>query len=333
MDKKVLLSYGGGGYEMNSFLNEFILKELKCEISQGLSEDAALCDGFSKIAISTDSFVLSPIFINGANIGKIAACGSINDVLMMGAMPKYITLGLILEEGLDLDELKTILNSFANTLNEFDVKVKCGDLKVVPKGSADKIYINTTCVGDVNGFIKDNNISTKQIEPEDKIILSADVGRHGACVMAARQGFDYDIISDAKCLFNEVKSIINYNVKCLRDATRGGIASVLNELSLASECDFFIDEKKIIIEDGVLGLCELLGFDAYELANEGTFVCIADKNDAENIVKELQKFNKNANIIGEVKKTKNKPSVVLNTNYGGSRIVNMPKGELLPRIC
>lgn len=331
MDKEVLLSYGGGGFEMNQFLHDFVLKEIFADNSQGLSEDAAICEGFKNIAFSTDSFVLSPIFINGANIGKIAACGSINDVLMMGAMPKYITLGLILEEGFALDELKIILNSFANTAKEFNVAIKCGDLKVVPKNSADKIYINTTCIGDANGF--KSSFSTKNIEENDVIIVSADIGRHGACVMAARQGFSYDIKSDAKCLFNEVKDISKYNVKCLRDATRGGIASVLNELAIASGFEFNINEDDISISDGVLGLCELLGFDALELANEGTFICIADKNDGENILQELKKYNQFANIIGSVKKIKKQPQVILNTKYGGTRILNMPKGELLPRIC
>lgn len=331
MNDKVLLSYGGGGFEMNEFLNNFILKEIYADNSQGLSEDAAICDGFSKLAFSTDSFVLSPIFINGANIGKIAACGSINDVLMMGAMPKYLTLGLILEEGFSLNELKIILNSLANTVKEFNVKIKCGDLKVVPKNSADKIYINTTCIGDANGFKA--NFSTSKIQEGDIIILSGDIGRHGACVMAARQGFDYDIKSDAKCLFNEIKDISKYNVKCSRDATRGGISSVLNELCVGSGFEFIVEENSITISDGVMGLCELLGFEALELANEGTFICIVNKNDSESVLKELKKYNEFANIIGIVNKKSKNPKVILNNNYGGARILNMPKGELLPRIC
>lgn len=332
MNKQVLLSYGGGGIEMNDFLNDFILKNINSDNSQGLSEDAAVCDGFSKIAFSTDSFVLDPLFIKGANIGKIAACGSINDVLMMGAKPKYLTLGLILEEGFNLDELKIILNDLSKTAKEFEIGIKCGDLKVVPKGKADKIYINTTCIGDALGFTKNNNIGTKSIKEDDVIIISADVGRHGACVMAEREGFSYDISSDAKCLYNEVKDILKYDIKCLRDATRGGLASVLNELSRASKLDFIINESDIKVSDGVLGLCELLGFEALELANEGTFVCICDKKDVNEVLKELRKYNEFANIIGYTKKSSN-PSVILNTNYGGSRLLQMPKGELLPRIC
>ncbi|MBT0881102.1 MULTISPECIES: hydrogenase expression/formation protein HypE [unclassified Campylobacter] len=332
MQKQVLLSYGGGGDEMNEFLNNFILKHIHADNSQGLSEDAAVCDGFSKIAFSTDSFVLDPIFINGANIGKIAACGSINDVLMMGAKPKYLTLGLILEEGFLLDDLAKILNDLSNTAKEFEVGIKCGDLKVVPKGKADKIYINTTCIGDANGFINNNKISTKNIKEGDAIIVSGDLGRHGACVMAARFGFNYDIMSDAKCLYNEVKDILKYDIKCLRDATRGGLSSVLNELAKSSGLEFIINESDISISDGVLGLCELLGFDALELANEGTFVCICSKEDAQNVLKELKKYNDFANIIGVVHKSKS-PSVKLNNSYGGSRILQMPKGELLPRIC
>lgn len=331
MNDKVLLSYGGGGFEMDEFLREFILKEIYADNSQGLSEDAALCDGFSKIAFSTDSFVLDPLFINGANIGKIAACGSINDVLMMGSKPYYLTLSLILEEGLSLDTLKPILNDLAKTAMEFKIGIKCGDLKVVPSGKADKIFINTTCIGDANGF-KLNNISTKNIKSSDVIILSGDIGRHGACVMAAREGFSYDILSDAKCLYEEVKSIIDFDIKCLRDATRGGLSSVLNELSNACGLEFEINESEVSISDGVLGLCELLGFDAFELANEGTFVCICSKEDSQKVLAKLKEFNPFANIIGEVRASKN-PRVRLNSTYGGSRILQQPKGELLPRIC
>lgn len=326
----VLLSYGGGGYEMDDFLKNFILKNLFLEQENGLSNDAAIEDGFKNIAFSTDSFVLNPIFINGANIGKIAACGSINDVLMMGAMPKYISLALILEEGFSKEKLKIILNSFANELKEANVKLKCGDLKVLPKGKCDEIFINTTCIGDANTF--SNTINPKEIKSKDKIILSADIARHGACVMASRNNFQSNITSDAKCLINEVSEILKIGgIRCLRDATRGGIASVLNELSQACNLEFLIQEEEIIVSDEVFAFCELLGFSPYDLANEGTFICIASANKAEDICVKLQEFNPNARIIGEVQKEKG--AVILQSPYGLKSILQSPKGELLPRIC
>ena len=327
---KVMLSYGSGGADSNDFIQNFILPNIYANTSlNGLNEDAAIIDESFSSVISTDSFVLSPIFINGADIGKIAACGSINDVLMMGAKPLYITLGLILEEGLCLNDLKTILNSFGDTLKQSGVKVICGDVKVVAKNKCDKIFINTTCIGKQ----RLKNIGLKYIRPNDVIVLSSDIGRHGACVMAKREGFELSIKTDAKSLHKEVDDLIHHkiNIKTMRDATRGGLSAVLNEISNSICKKITIKEECITTNDEVMGLCELLGYDSMELANEGTFICIVDEKDADLTQQILQKYNKNAKIIGKIT-DENTKKVILENDFG-SKICQMPRGELLPRIC
>lgn len=326
---KVMLSHGSGGADMNEFLKDFILPNIYADTSKnGLSEDAAVLSGSFVPVVSTDSFVLDPIFINGTNIGEIAACGSINDVLMMGAKPLFITLGLILEEGLALDELKTVLNSFGKSVKDSGVSVICGDLKVVPKQKCDKIFINTTCIGE-----KRVDIGTKYICEDDVVLISGDVGRHGACVLSYREGFNIDIKSDAKCLVKEVDELVKsgIKIKALRDATRGGVASVLNEFAKDIGKKIIIQENEIVVNDGVVGLCELLGYEALELANEGTFVCVVDKSHSQKALQILQKYNPNARIIGHVSDI-NLGIVVLENSFG-SRVCVYPRGELLPRIC
>lgn len=327
---KVMLSYGSGGADMNEFLKNFILPNIYANTTlNGLSEDGAMINESFLSVVSTDSFVLDPIFINGTNIGEIAACGSINDVLMMGAKPLFITFGLILEEGFSLDELKVVLNSFGKTIQKSGVSVVCGDLKVVSKGKCDKVFINTTCIGKQ----RLDNIGLKHIKPDDVIVLSGDIGRHGACVMAKREGFEIDIKSDAKCLIDEVDELVlsGVKIKAMRDATRGGLSAVLNEFALAINKKIIINENEIVVNDGVTGICELLGYESSELANEGTFVVVVDKTDANLACEILQKYNKNARIIGRISDM-SLPIVVFENNFG-SRVCQMPRGELLPRIC
>lgn len=327
---KVMLSYGSGGADMNEFLKEFIIPNIYANtMLNGLSEDGAMINESFLSVVSTDSFVLDPIFINGTNIGEIAACGSINDVLMMGAKPLFITLSLILEEGFSLDELKIVLNSFGKTAQQSNVSIVCGDLKVVPKGKCDKIFINTTCIGRQ----RLGDIGLKHIKPDDVIVLSGDIGRHGACVIAAREGFEIDIKSDAKCLVNEVDELVlsEVKIKAMRDATRGGLSAVLNEFALSINKKIIINEDEIIVSDGVAGICELLGYESSELANEGTFIVVVDKDDAKSVCDILQKYNKNARIIGKISDI-NFPIVAFENSFG-SRVCQMPRGELLPRIC
>ncbi|EFC33116.1 TPA: hydrogenase expression/formation protein HypE [Campylobacter jejuni] len=323
--KNISLAHGGGGEEMNELLTK-LFKIFDNEILNA-SNDAAI---LGNLALSTDSFVLSPIFLDEEiNIGKLCVCGSINDVLMVGAKPKYLSLGLILEEGFELEKLERILKSIKEECEKCGIMLVCGDTKVVPKGKGDEIYINTTVLGEIIAKKESKNIKAGL-----SILLSGDIGRHGASVLIKRNELEADIKSDCKALDKEVLELLEKGVKvvAMRDATRGGLSAVLNEWAKQSTNDLLIFEEKIIVQDEVLGLCELFGYEAYELANEGTFILCVEKEDELKALEILKKYNANASIIGEVLEEK-KARVVLQNAYGAKRFLESPKGELLPRIC
>lgn len=323
--KNISLAHGGGGEEMNELLDG-IFKIFNNDILNAANDAAIL----GNIAFSTDSFVLNPIFLDDEmNIGKLCVCGSINDILMVGAKPKYLSLAFILEEGFEIKKLNKILQSIQKECFKAGVLVVCGDTKVVPKGKGDEIYINTTALGEIIA-----KKETKNIKAGLSVLVSGDIGRHGASVLIKRNQLEADIKSDCKILNEEVLELLENNVKviAMRDATRGGLSAVLNEWAKQSGNDFLIFEEKIIIQDEVLGLCELFGYEAYELANEGTFVLCVEKEDEQKALEILRKYNKNANIIGEVLKEK-ASRVILQNSFGAKRFLEVPKGELLPRIC
>ncbi|EAM0816880.1 hydrogenase expression/formation protein HypE [Campylobacter jejuni] len=323
--KNISLAHGGGGEEMNELLTK-LFKIFDNEILNA-NNDAAI---LGNLALSTDSFVLSPIFLDEeVNIGKLCVCGSINDVLMVGAKPKYLSLGLILEEGFELEKLERILKSIKEECEKCGVMLVCGDTKVVPKGKADEIYINTTALGEII-----SKKESKNIKAGLSILLSGDIGRHGASVLIKRNELEADVKSDCKALDKEVLELLKKGIKvvAMRDATRGGLSAVLNEWAKQSGNDLLIFEEKIIVQDEVLGLCELFGYEAYELANEGTFILCVEKEDELKALEILKKYNVNASIIGEVLEEK-KARVILQNAYGAKRFLESPKGELLPRIC
>ncbi|WP_454468722.1 hydrogenase expression/formation protein HypE [Campylobacter jejuni] len=323
--KNISLAHGGGGEEMNELLTK-LFKIFDNEILNA-NNDAAI---LGNLALSTDSFVLSPIFLDEeVNIGKLCVCGSINDVLMVGAKPKYLSLGLILEEGFELEKLERILKSIKEECEKCGVMLVCGDTKVVPKGKADEIYINTTALGEII-----SKKESKNIKAGLSILLSGDIGRHGSSVLIKRNELEADIKSDCKALDKEVLELLENDIKvvAMRDATRGGLSAVLNEWAKQSGNDLLIFEEKIIVQDEVLGLCELFGYEAYELANEGTFILCVEKEDELKALEILKKYNVNASIIGEVLEEK-KARVILQNAYGAKRFLESPKGELLPRIC
>ena len=283
-----------------------------------------------KFAISTDSFTLSPIFLDDeVNIGKLCVCGSVNDVLMVGAEPEFLSLAFIIEEGLSVEKLDKIAQSIKKECDKAGVQVVCGDTKVVPKGKGDEIYINTTAFGRIIRAYE-----TKNIRQGLSVLVSGDIGRHGAAVLVQRNALEASVKSDCKCLKDEVMSLLHENVEvvAMRDATRGGLSAVLNEWARQSGLDIVIFEEKITIKDEVKGICELFGYEAYELANEGTFVLCVEKAHEQRALQILQKFNKNASIIGEVLENR-KSRVILQNAYGAKRFLEAPKGELLPRIC
>lgn len=326
--KKILLAHGGGGQEMNELINGLIFRIFDNEIL-AQSNDSAILNLSGKIAFSTDSFVVSPTKFPGGDIGKIAVCGTINDLAMVGAKPRYISCALIIEEGLGIDELKEILNSMKSTADEAGVSIVCGDTKVVSKGSCDKIFINTSGIGEI---IKESRVGN--LKSGAKILLSGDVGRHGAVILANRNELNLDLQSDCKPLNNVVEALLNANIApiAMRDATRGGLSAVLNEWAKACGRDIKISEDSIAVSDEVMGICEILGFEPYELANEGTFVLAVEPQDEMKALEILKKFDPKSNSIGEILDS-NKANVIIQNSYGASRFMEPPKGELLPRIC
>lgn len=328
--KLIKLAHGNGGEENNELISKVFYKAFANEILEK-NEDAAIIEN-GNLAFCTDSFTVSPLFFAGADIGKLCICGTCNDLAMMGARPKYLTCSVIIEEGFSFQELEKIVDSMKKELQINGVIVVSGDTKVVPKGAVDKIFINTSGIGEVLM----PNISSNNITQGDLILVSGDIGRHGATIFASREGIelDGDLQSDCKSLFPVVKELIDNNIKikALRDATRGGVAAVLNEWAKQSSVNIEIEEEKIPVSDIVNGLCEMLGFEATALANEGTFVLAIEQSDSQKALKILQKHNQFATIIGTAKDSKDK-RVVLKSAWGTTRYLDLPTGELLPRIC
>ena len=332
MTKTITLAHGNGGAENNELITKVFYKAFKNDILSK-SEDAAVIQN-GTLAFSTDSFTVSPLFFNGANIGKLAVCGTSNDLAMMGAKPKYLTCSVIIEEGFEIRELEKIVKSMKEELEVNGAIIVSGDTKVVPKGAVDKIFINTTGIGE----ILYKGISSNNITENDLILVSRDIGAHGATIFAAREGMDLDtsLKSDCASLYPQVKALIDSGIKitALRDATRGGVSAVLNEWAKQSNVCIEVDEEKIPVCDEVKGICEMLGFEATNLANEGTFVLAIAKEDAAKAIEVLHTFSEasNACIIGCVTQQYSQ-KVVLNSSWGTKRFLDTPTGELLPRIC
>lgn len=324
-----MLSHGGGGEEMNSLINDTIFGIFGGEILRECN-DSAILDAKDKLAFTTDSFVVTPIKFSGGDIGKIAVCGTINDICMVGATPKFMSCALILEEGLEISLLKDILRSMKQTAGSAGVSVVCGDTKVVPKGSCDKIFINTSAIG----FFEFTPVKLENLEVGAKILLSGDIGRHGATLLACRNeiALQSELKSDCKPLNSVVSEIMRAGIhpQSMRDATRGGLSAVLNEWASSRSLGIQIYEDKIAVSNEVSGICELLGFEPYDLANEGTFILAVSPSDEKRTLEILKKYDKFASCIGE---TTNSNGVILRNIYGSSRFLEPPKGELLPRIC
>lgn len=330
--KTVTLAHGNGGAENQELISKVFYKAFENDILKK-SEDAAIIQDGS-LAFTTDSFTVSPLFFSGANIGKLAVCGTCNDLAMMGAKPKYLTCSVIIEEGFEISKLEEIVSSMKEELAKNDAIVVSGDTKVVPKGSVDQIFINTTGIGEV----QQKGISSNAISSDDVIIVSRDIGAHGATIFASREGMDLEtsLKSDCASLWPQVKALIDagINITALRDATRGGLSAVLNEW--ASQCDICVEveEESIPVSNEVKGICELLGFEAMSLANEGTFVLAVKKEEAQKALDILHSFDNssNATIIAKVS-DEYKKKVVLHSAWGTKRFLELPTGELLPRIC
>lgn len=329
----IQLSHGGGGKEMDQLIKSLFFNAFSNPILLA-EEDAAKLALHGDVAFTTDSFTVSPLFFAGGDIGKLAIAGTTNDLAMMGAKPEYLSCSFIIEEGFSIEQLTQIVHSMATELEKTGAKIVCGDTKVVPRGCADGLFINTTGVG----HILKPNISAKNLSNDDVIIISRDIGRHGAAILMAREGLELEssLTSDCACLWPIVQKLIaaNIPIHAMRDATRGGIAAVLNEWAKASKIGINIDEKSVPVDEAVKGLCELFGFEAHDLANEGTFVIALPREHADTAIDILKAMpnGEHASVIGHV--VDNHPArVVLTTPWGSHRYLDLPQGELLPRIC
>ncbi len=329
--KRIQLSHGGGGEEMGELITGLFYRYFGNDVLLR-AEDAAVMEVAGTIAFTTDSYTVSPIRFSGGDIGKIAVAGTLNDLAMMGARPLYLSCAFMIEEGLEADVLESIVSSMAAELSVCGAKIVCGDTKVVPRGAVDRLFINTSGIGEVVY----GGISAHAIGEGDVLIVSRDIGAHGAAILAEREGMELqsDLKSDCATLWPAVERLIGSGVaiRAMRDATRGGISAVLNEWAVASGICLEIEEAALPVCDEVRGICEMMGFEAVDFANEGTFVAAVQGADADAALAVLREFNPTAAIIG--KATLHKPGrVVLRSGWGSSRYLELPKGELLPRIC
>lgn len=340
MDETVLLGHGSGGTMMKRIIDEVFYEAYgSSELLEG--NDAASLDApetGQRIAYSTDSFVVTPHFFPGGDIGKLAVCGTVNDVATSGATPKYLSCGFILEEGFPVADLKRICKSMANAAQEAGVHIVTGDTKVVNRGHGDGVFINTSGIGFIPAGVE---LSGAFCKPGDKILVSGTVGDHGITVMACREelSFNADIQSDAAPLNHLIAEVLAAapDTRCFRDPTRGGLASTLNELAGQSDVDFIVEEDAVPVKDAVRGACEMLGYDVYQVANEGKMVCVVPAEQADAALKAMQNnvYGVDAAIIGEVvEKPEDRSSrVSIRTGFGALRIMDMLVGEQLPRIC
>lgn len=332
-EDRILLAHGSGGTVSHRLISELFMKAF-ANPALNKEDDAAVLGGGKRLAFTTDSYVVKPIFFPGGDIGKLAVCGTVNDLAMSGAEPKYLSAAFIIEEGFPLEELKTIVSSMVKAAKEAGVSIVTGDTKVVERGGADQIFINTAGVGTLREGI---DVSASNLKPGDKVLISGSIGDHGVAVMSKRENLSFrtTIESDCAPLNAMAAAILNSGaeVHTFRDPTRGGLASTLNEFAERSGVTITIDESAIVIADQVLGACEMLGLDPYHVANEGKMVAVVPAEDAGFALAAMRgdKYGKNAAVIGEIKA--GNPRVHIKTAVGTTRILDMLIGEQLPRIC
>ncbi|WP_342349185.1 hydrogenase expression/formation protein HypE [uncultured Nitrospira sp.] len=337
-DDTIRLAHGGGGYLMQTLIHEIFLQAFSNPFLNSLQDSAILPAQNGRLAMTTDSYVVKPLFFPGGDIGSLAIHGTVNDLAMMGAIPLYVSAGFILEEGLSVDILKHVVRSMAKAAQACGVQIVCGDTKVVDRGKGDQIFINTTGLGIISPSC---NIGPHLITPGDRIIVSGDVGRHGMAVLSVREGltFSGDLASDSAPLHELVAELIEQGVSvhCLRDLTRGGLASALNELTTTARVKMVINESQVPVSESVRGACEILGLDPLYVANEGRCVLFLPSGDVEKALSIFQNHEISARAaeIGEVLPlgSNHTPQVILQTSYKTHRILDLLSGEQLPRIC
>ena len=332
--ERITLAHGSGGKIMIDLLENNILSKFGMK---GIMTDSAVInvDNEERIAYTTDSFVVSPLLFPGGNIGDLAVNGTVNDLSMIGASPKYLSVSYIIEEGFEMDLLEKITLSISEAAVSADVRIVTGDTKVVNKGKGDGIFINTSGIGVIKKGI---DIHPSRVMAGDKIIINSPIGRHGVAVMSERNGLSFEppVLSDCSPLNGLVAEMLSVTneVHVMRDPTRGGLATALKEIATVASCSVIIDENKVPLDEGVRGACELLGLDPLYVANEGVLIAFVAKNVAEFLLEHMKMHphGKHAAIIGEVKND-NPGMTFLKTGIGGTRVIDLLRGEQLPRIC
>lgn len=331
----ITLGHGSGGLLTNRLLDSGVFDLLKNDLLDK-RHDGAMLELSGKTAFTTDSFVISPVFFPGGNIGELAVNGTVNDLAMCGAIPQYLSLSFIIEEGLMMKEFWDILVAIKFASEQAGVQIVTGDTKVVERGKGDKIFINTTGIGQLHSKA---DIDISNVKVGDKVIVSDNLATHGIAIMSVREGLEFEttIESDTRNLNHIVKTLLDdfgEQIHLLRDPTRGGVATVLTEIARDIQLGINIAQKDIPVDEQVYGACEILGLDPLYVANEGIFITIVDANIADAVVEKMQSLEncKNASIIGEIVE-EHPRQVVLTSGIGGKRVVNMLVGEQLPRIC
>jgi hydrogenase expression/formation protein HypE len=333
--ERILLGHGGGGKLMNDLIRQVFVPLFDNEYLASLDDQAIVEVEGCRLAFTTDSFVVSPLFFPGGDIGSLAVNGTINDLAVGGATPLFLSSALIIEEGLPLEDLRRVGESMRRACQEAGVELVTGDTKVVERGKGDGVFVTTTGLGLVPAGV---NISAKSARPGDRILLSGPIGIHGVVIMSVREGIQFDtrLESDSAPLHSLVDAILSVTkeVHCMRDPTRGGVASALNELAAASSVGMRVSEGRIPVPEEVRGACEILGLDPLAVANEGKLVVIVPAHVADDVLSKMRShpLGKEACEIGEVV-GEHPGTVVMETTIGGLQIVQMPSGEELPRIC
>lgn len=333
--KQICLGHGSGGAMSRDLLENVIRPAFSNPILDEMHDGARFSINNTDLAFTTDSYVIKPLFFPGGDIGKLAVCGTVNDLAMAGAIPLYISVGLIIEEGFLISDLQRIITSMHQAAQISGVSIITGDTKVVNKKAADGIYINTAGIGQrING----TNIGVKQIMPGQRIIVSGFIGDHAATIMAHRHDLEMPAALQSDCApLNELVRkilLVAPNIAMLRDPTRGGVAAVLNEIAVQANLGILLEENYLPIRPAVAGFCDLLGFDPLYLANEGKFIAFVDKADVDQVLRVMHThpYGQDACVIGQVTKQM-LGKVGIRTTIGGIRLIDMPEGELLPRIC
>lgn len=333
--EKILLAHGSGGSLTGKLIQEIFFKTFNNDLLSKEHDGAVFNFNGKKLAFTTDSFVVNPIFFLGGNIGELAVYGTVNDLAMCGAKPFYLSASFIIEEGFEIDTLKIIVASMKTAADKCNVQIITGDTKVVEKGKGDKIFINTSGIGIVPDEV---DLSPSNVKAGDKIILSGTIADHGIAVLSSRENltFNSEIKSDTAPLNDlvEIMFKVSKNIHVLRDPTRGGLATSLNEIASKADVGILINQDKIKIKDDVKAACEILGLDPLYIANEGKLICFVSADDAEKLLIEMRKHSlaKNSQIIGEVLNDY-KGQVVLKTSIGTKRLLDLHTVEQLPRIC